>query len=92
MDPANKVRPISGENTEAALKRLLQLAQASGSAPRPSQPFASPEIRRFAIRLLKTVCSESDEGAQLRKAIRGMIEGGEQLFTIIGEKEGAPRP
>ena len=92
MDNPAKLHAISGENAQATFKRLLEVAAANPGAPRAGHPLASPEARKFVLGLVKGLCAETDEGYQLRKAVVQMIEAGETILAIAGQKTEATRP
>lgn len=92
MDNPAKLHAISGENAQATFKRLLQVAAANPGAQRPGHPLTSPEARKFVVGLLKGLCAESDEGYQLRKAVLQLIDAGETILAIAGQKAEAAKP
>lgn len=91
-DPASKVRPISGDNAKAAFTRLLQLAGAPQPNAPGAQPLPSPELRQFALRFLKAITSEGTKAEQIRRDVRTIVDAAQDLFALVNEQEGAPKP
>lgn len=82
MENPAKLHAISGDNAEASLKRILELAAAAKGQAKPGHPLASPEVRKLALKALRAILSESREGAAARAAVRGILDGFEQLSAL----------